>query len=247
MIKEPIRTNCGEKDVREKDESIRIPSVGDEVVEKEKPKSEFTQIEIEDRTVLTPSLSSKLILFLSCLEEKKEDAEFIDFLKMFKALNVNLPLLELIEKMLKYAKFLREVMSRQRKIERKENFALNEECRAIVSRRVSSKVKDLGCFTIPIEIGGVSFEKNLCDLVRPKGVLEDVLVRVRKFIFPVDFIVLDFGEDIEISIFLGRPFLATSKATIDVGRGELTIDIEGETKVFKYVKLEPRSKEVQPS
>ena len=48
------------------------------------------------------------------------------------------------------------------------------------------------------------------------GVIEDVLVKVDKFIFPVDFIVLDMDEDKEIAIILGRPLLATSRALIDV-------------------------------
>ena len=53
-------------------------------------------------------------------------------------------------------------------------------------------------------------------LKHPRGVIEDVLVKVEKFIFPVDFIVMDMEEDKEIPIILGRPFLATSGALIDV-------------------------------
>ena len=49
-----------------------------------------------------------------------------------------------------------------------------------------------------------------------KGIVEDVLIKVGKFIFPVDFIILDMIEDLEVSLILGRPFLATGKALIDV-------------------------------
>ena len=42
-----------------------------------------------------------------------------------------------------------------------------------------------------------------------KGILEDVLVKVGKFIFPVDFVVIDIEEDKQIPLLLGRPFLAT--------------------------------------
>ena len=49
-------------------------------------------------------------------------------------------------------------------------------------------------------------------------VIEDVLVKVDKFIFPADLIVLDMGEDKEIPIILGRPFLATGRVLIDVQR-----------------------------
>ncbi|HYP43259.1 MAG TPA: reverse transcriptase family protein [Candidatus Nitrosocosmicus sp.] len=66
----------------------------------------------------------------------------------------------------------------------------------------------------------------------PKGVIEDVLVKVDQFIFPVDFIVLDMEEDKEIPIILGRPFLATGKAMIDVQKGELTMRVNDQTVTF---------------
>ena len=53
-------------------------------------------------------------------------------------------------------------------------------------------------------------------MVKPEGVLEDVLVTVGKFVFPVDFIVLDMGADSQIPLLLGRPFLATGSALIDM-------------------------------
>ena len=76
-------------------------------------------------------------------------------------------------------------------------------------------------------------------LKHPRGVIEDVLVKVDKFIFPADFIVLDMEEDKEIPIILGRPFLATGRAMIDVQRGELKLRVqEDEVKfnVFKVVR-----------
>ncbi|XP_052296969.1 uncharacterized protein LOC107176917 [Citrus sinensis] len=59
----------------------------------------------------------------------------------------------------------------------------------------------------------------------PEGKIEDVLVKVDKFIFPVDFIVLDFEADKEVPIILERPFLATEKTLIDVQKGELTMRV----------------------
>ncbi|XP_074298180.1 uncharacterized protein LOC141629003 [Silene latifolia] len=61
---------------------------------------------------------------------------------------------------------------------------------------------------------------------RPLGILEDVPVQVGKFFIPVDFIVLDIGEDSQIPIILGRPFLHTAGAVIDVKRGVLTLERE---------------------
>ena len=53
--------------------------------------------------------------------------------------------------------------------------------------------------------------------------IEDVLGNVDKFIFPTHFIGLDMEEDKEILIILGRPFLATGRAMIDVHKGELKL------------------------
>ncbi|XP_056695201.1 uncharacterized protein, partial [Spinacia oleracea] len=64
----------------------------------------------------------------------------------------------------------------------------------------------------------------------PLGVLEDVPVRVGKFFIPVDFVVLDMEEDRQIPIILGRPFLHTAGAIIDVKNGKLTLNV-GDDKV----------------
>ena len=60
-------------------------------------------------------------------------------------------------------------------------------------------------------------------LTHPQGIIEDMLVKVDKFIFQGDFIVLDMEEDKEVPIISGRPFLATSRALIDVQMGELRL------------------------
>ncbi|XP_010241538.1 PREDICTED: uncharacterized protein LOC104586103 [Nelumbo nucifera] len=62
------------------------------------------------------------------------------------------------------------------------------------------------------------------------GVVEDVLVKVDKFIFHVDFVVLDFEEDRDCTLILGRPFLNIGKALVDVYEGKLSLQI-GEDKV----------------
>ena len=70
----------------------------------------------------------------------------------------------------------------------------------------------------------------------PRGVVEDVLVKVDKFIFPVDFIVLDMEEDEDVPIILGRPFLATGRTLIDVHQGKLTLRLDDEEVVFKVLR-----------
>ena len=62
---------------------------------------------------------------------------------------------------------------------------------------------------------------------RPRGIVEDVLVQVDKFYFPVDFIVLDThpvaDPHAQIPVILGRPFLATSNALINCRNGKMTL------------------------
>ena len=52
-----------------------------------------------------------------------------------------------------------------------------------------------------------------------------MLVKVDKFIFPIDFVVLDMEKDKEAPLILGRPFLATGQALINVKDGELTLGV----------------------
>ncbi|XP_022856796.1 uncharacterized protein LOC111377882 [Olea europaea var. sylvestris] len=61
-----------------------------------------------------------------------------------------------------------------------------------------------------------------------RGIIEDVLVKVGKFIFPADFVVLDIEEDQEILLILGRPFLATRRTLINVQGGHLTLRVNQE-------------------
>ena len=69
-------------------------------------------------------------------------------------------------------------------------------------------------------------------LAHPRGIIEDVLVKVDTFIFPTDFIILDVQEDKEVLIILGRPFLATGRAMIDVQKGELGLRVQEEEVTF---------------
>ena len=63
------------------------------------------------------------------------------------------------------------------------------------------------------------------DTAQPEGILEGVLIKVGKFIFPVDFVVIDMEEEKQVLLLLGRPFLAIGAALIDVKKGELTLRV----------------------
>ncbi|GJZ65063.1 retrovirus-related pol polyprotein from transposon TNT 1-94 [Tanacetum coccineum] len=69
-----------------------------------------------------------------------------------------------------------------------------------------------------------------------KGIVENVLVGVGKFVFPVDFIILDMPEDVNVPLILGRPFLSTAYAKIDVFKRKITLRVGDEKIIFKSVK-----------
>ncbi|KAA3461162.1 protein kinase 2B, chloroplastic-like [Gossypium australe] len=118
---------------------------------------------------------------------------------------------------------------------------LNEECSAILQNKLPTKLKDLGSFTIPYLIGNLNVKKALGDLgasinIMPykisikysRGIIENVLVKVDKFIFSVDFAILDMDVDVKVPMTLGLQFLAIARTVIDVGSGELVLRVGDE-------------------
>ncbi|XP_049381268.1 uncharacterized protein LOC125845782 [Solanum stenotomum] len=70
----------------------------------------------------------------------------------------------------------------------------------------------------------------------PVGILYDILVKVDRFIFPVDFVILDCEIDEEIPIILGKPFLATGRALVDVESGKLKFHVNDDEVTFNICK-----------
>ena len=64
------------------------------------------------------------------------------------------------------------------------------------------------------------------------GILHDVLVKVESFIFPADFVILDCKVNSEVPIILGRPFLATGRALVDMEKGQMTFRLNNEEATF---------------
>ena len=61
----------------------------------------------------------------------------------------------------------------------------------------------------------------------PTGIAENIQVKIRNFFISVDFVVLDMKVDTKMPLILGRPFLSTANAHIDVGVGEIQLNING--------------------
>ncbi|GKB04808.1 DNA-directed DNA polymerase, partial [Tanacetum coccineum] len=100
---------------------------------------------------------------------------------------------------------------------------LSEECSAIIQRSLPQKEGDPGSFTLPwiSKLKPTKMSIQLADrsIKYPIGVCENLLVKVGKFIFPIDFVILEIDEDELVPIILGRPFLATARDVIGVHEG----------------------------
>ncbi|KAM1569365.1 hypothetical protein ACFX10_034489 [Malus domestica] len=96
-------------------------------------------------------------------QTKKEEAEK-DILETFRKVQVNIPLLDAIKQVPRYAKFLKELCTNRRRISTKEVVKVSENVSAILQRKLPPKCKDPGSFTIPCVIGNSRFESAMLDL-----------------------------------------------------------------------------------
>jgi hypothetical protein len=68
----------------------------------------------------------------------------------------------------------------------------------------------------------------------PSGIVKNVRVKIREFLVPVDFVVLDMHPDSRVSLILERSFLSTTNARINAGRGEIRFEINGKEEKFTF-------------
>ncbi|XP_070667507.1 uncharacterized protein [Malus domestica] len=199
----------------------------------------------------------------SCKQKKEESDK--DILETFRKVQVNIPLLDAIKQVPKYAKFLKELCTTRKRISNKEVVRVGENVLAVLQRKLPPKCEDPGSFTIPCVIGNTRFEHAMLDLgasinvmpysiyasmnlgelkndgviiqlvdrssAYPKVVLEDVLVQVNHLIFPADFYMLEMenlAHSSSLPILLGRPFMKIARTKIDVFKGMLSMEFDGE-------------------
>ena len=85
-------------------------------------------------------------------------------MEVFKKLHINILFVDALEQMPSYVKFMKDILSRKRRLSDFETVNLTEECNAILQRKLPHKLKDPDSFTIPGKIGNSIFERALCDL-----------------------------------------------------------------------------------
>ncbi|XP_016700268.1 uncharacterized protein [Gossypium hirsutum] len=179
---------------------------------KARPESEI------QKPVVMPPFPGRL------MKDKKENEEK-EILKTFRKVEVNIPLLDAIKQIPRYAKFLKKLCTSNRRLKGNERVNVGENVSAVLQKKVPPKYKDQG---VVIQLVDRS-------VIYPEGLLEDVLVKVNELVFLTDFYIINIEDDNSTNsfdIFLGRPFLSTASAKIDVRSGTLTMEFDGEIVKF---------------
>jgi len=83
---------------------------------------------------------------------------------MLKKLHVNIPFIDAFSQIPIYVKFLKEILSKKRKIDEHETTILGKKFSVVILNMLPAKLKDPGSFSIPCLISNVSIDKALCDL-----------------------------------------------------------------------------------
>ncbi|GJY53958.1 reverse transcriptase domain-containing protein [Tanacetum coccineum] len=157
----------------------------------------------------------------------------------------------------RFAPTIKSLLMNKEKLLELAKIPLNENCSAMLLKKLLEKLGDPGKFLIPCNFPGMDVCHALADLgasinlmplsfwkklslpeltptrmtleltdrsiTHPKGPAEDIFVKVGNFHFPTDFVVVDFEADPRVPLILGRSFLRTSHALIDVYKGELVL------------------------
>ncbi|XP_070024997.1 uncharacterized protein [Nicotiana sylvestris] len=98
------------------------------------------------------------------LQKKNADRMFSKFLSMLSQVQLNIPLVDVLREIPKYAKYIKDIVSHKKRLTEFETVALTEECTSRVQNKLPQKLKDPGSFTIPVCIGNVDVGRGLCDL-----------------------------------------------------------------------------------
>ncbi|GJR44806.1 reverse transcriptase domain-containing protein [Tanacetum coccineum] len=150
---------------------------------------------------------------------------------MFKQLHINISLADAFILIPKYQKMLKSLISNKEKLIELANTPLNENYSAVILKKLPEKLGDPGKFLISCgfselkckALADLGASINLMPLSMWKTIARDVFVLVGKFTFPADFVIVDYESDPRVPLILGRPFLRTARALIDVHGEEMIL------------------------
>ncbi|GJW59636.1 reverse transcriptase domain-containing protein [Tanacetum coccineum] len=164
-----VRWKSYNLDVRDNDTSV--PPKEHVVVELEKPAGSNEDLtndrpQITSKPVIQPSneVQPPPVPFPKRLRKEKDEAQQKKFLENLKQLHINLPFIEALAQMPKYAKFLKGLLTNKARLEESYKIIMNERCSAVLLNKLPSKEKDPESFTIPYDIGQLHIDNALADL-----------------------------------------------------------------------------------
>nr|GFB09801.1 hypothetical protein [Tanacetum cinerariifolium] len=168
---------------------------------------------------------------------EKDDLLAGKFMEIFHDLHFEL---NALVHMPKFAPMFKKLLNNKDKLIELTKTSLNENCSVVVLKKLPEKFGDPGRFLITCDFSEFDNCLALADLEladrtisKPTGVAENVFVKVGKFYFPADFVVLDFIADPQVPLILGRPFLSTAHALIDVYEGEIILRHDEQSLMLK--------------
>nr|GEV35377.1 DNA-directed DNA polymerase [Tanacetum cinerariifolium] len=183
--------------------------------------------------------------------QEKDEVQIQKFWQMFKQLHLNITFAEALVLMPMYQKMLKALLSNKEKLQELANTPLNENCSAVILKKLPEKLEDPGKFLISCgfselkckalaDLARMALELANCAICTPDGITRDVFISVGKFTFPADFVVVDYESDPRVPLILGRPFLRTARALIDV-YGEEVIFCNGDERLTLNMKHDTAS------
>nr|GEY07033.1 DNA-directed DNA polymerase [Tanacetum cinerariifolium] len=144
------------------------------------------------------------------------------FFQVFQDLHFDISFADALLLMPKFASTINSLLTNKDKLFELAKIPLNDNFSAMLLKKLPEKLRDPGKFLIPLDRS----------ITRPKGVTEDVFIKVGKFYFSTDFVVVDFVADPRVPLILGISFLRTGRALIDVYGEETTLRVNDEAVTF---------------
>ncbi|GKC14297.1 reverse transcriptase domain-containing protein [Tanacetum coccineum] len=204
-------------------EDIQPPPLVQEQTKDKEPIEEPSYVFNKTKTNL--SYPSRLVKEKN---REKDDILSLKFMEIFRNLYFELSFADALIHMPKFVSMFKKMLNNKDKLIELTKTPLNENCSAVVLKKLPEKLGDPGRFLIPCDFTEFDSYLALADLAdpsisKPNGIAENVFVKVGKFYFLADFVVLDFNADPRVPLILGRPFLSTAHALIDVYEGEIIL------------------------
>ncbi|GJV88946.1 hypothetical protein Tco_1532884 [Tanacetum coccineum] len=158
------------------------------------------------------------------VQNPKMEAQYGKFLDMIRAVRINVPLVDVLEGMPNYGKFLKELVSNKNKLEQISTAFLSDESSDLIQNKVPQKLGDPGSFLIPC-----NFKKAFsCDALADLGARINLMPYLSlETLKPtkMNFVILEMKEDSNVPLILGRPFLHTADPVIRVKQKQLNLGV----------------------